>query len=142
MKNECIIYNAAVGGSSYSIILCYPKSSSTISISSWSHLPVSPIFECPSVIIKNFLHLIGGHRWCRRWTEEFQPPIKRYKTILLCTGAAVIVGGRLKNESKLRTIEVINTRLSSGPLLLIYLNHYGTVQVKCPPEGGRRHHEY
>jgi serine/threonine protein kinase len=121
-------YGAAVDGSTVYIVLgrqifCY-----TISTSSWSQLPESPTFNCPSVIINNLLTVVGGCNWStvtvtnqllsltgegggRRWTKEFPPmPTKRYGTIALCIEAAVIVAGGENYESRfIRTVEVMNT---------------------------------
>ncbi len=82
---------------------CYTASTST-----WSRLPGSPVNKCPSVIINNFLTLVGGYygniltnqlfsltseNSSRRWTEEFPPmPTKRDTSIIvLCAGATLFV---------------------------------------------------
>ena len=102
-----------------------------IGTSSWSQLPDCPTNYCPSVIINNLLTLVGGntsynvlkidvtnHLFSltregsgRRWTEEFPPmPTKRYQSTALCTGTTLVVaGGEAKQESKLDTVEVMNT---------------------------------
>ena len=102
-------------------MFCY-----TISTSSWSQLPDSPTFSCPSVIINNLLTVVGGCSYTRiitnqlfsltgegsgrRWTEEFPPmPTKRYGTIGLCIEAAIIIAGGETKESKLQIVEVMNT---------------------------------
>ena len=123
-------YRAAVDGSSLYVVLvdqtlrfCFTISTSG---SSWSQLPGSPTFFCPSVIINDLLTIVGG-RICdartitnqlfsltgegsgRRWTEEFPPmPTKRYGTIVLCTEAALIVAGGEDDESTLQTVEVMD----------------------------------
>ena len=100
----------------------------TISTSSWSRFPNSPTENCPSVVINNLLTLIGGsysgvftnqlislteegNGIRRRWTEEFPPmPTKRESSTALSTGTALIVaGGRMKDSSLLKTVEVLNT---------------------------------
>ena len=119
-------YGAAVDGSTLYVrkwnqeVYAY-----TISTSSWSQLPDSPSRNCPSVIINNFLTLIGGH--CRgtityqlfsltgkgsgrRWTEEFPPmPTKRQKSIALCTETALVVAGGKNHNKDLSVVEVLNT---------------------------------
>ena len=122
-------YCAAVDGSTLyisSIISSRDVYAYTISTSSWSQLPDSPTELCPSVIINNLLTLVGGNYSGnitnqlfsltgegsgRRWIEEFPPmPTKRYGSIALCTGTALIVaGGCNKDVSTLRTVEVLNT---------------------------------
>jgi hypothetical protein len=125
-------YRAAVDGSACTLYVvtvrqafCY-----TISSSSWSQLPDSPTYSCPSVIINNLLTLVGG-RSCstftvtnqlfsltgegsdRRWSEEFPPmPTERYGTTVLCIEAVLIVAGGGNNKSGisgLQTVEVLNT---------------------------------
>ena len=98
----------------------------TTSTSSWSQLPDSPNYECPSVIVNSLLTLVGGvHEGAttnqlfsltgegsgRRWTEEFPPmPTHRSGSTALCTGTALIIaGGRRGDWSKLQTVEVMNT---------------------------------
>jgi serine/threonine protein kinase len=100
----------------------------TISTSSWSRFPNSPTENCPSVIINNLLTLVGGSYSGvftnqlislteegsgirRRWTEEFPPmPTKRESSTALTSGTALIVaGGRTRDSSLLKTIEVLNT---------------------------------
>ena len=100
----------------------------TISTSSWSRFPNSPTENCPSVIINNLLTLVGGSysgiltnqlisltragsARSRRWKEELPPmPTKRESSTALSTGTALIVaGGRTKDSSLLKTIEVLNT---------------------------------
>ena len=119
-------YCAAVDGSTLYVavapkVFCY-----TISSSSWSQLPDCPTLLCPSVVICRLLTVVGG---CicgartitnqlfsltgegsrRRWTEKFPPmPTKRYGTIVLCTETALIVAGGENDESKLRTVEVMD----------------------------------
>ena len=122
-----ISYCAAVDGSTLYVRATRQMFSYTISTAQWSQLPNSPVEFCPSVIINNFLTLVGGnlHRDTltnqlfsltgesgdRRWTEEFPPMLtKRQGTTALCTGAALIVaGGRDRNMSTLQTVEVLNT---------------------------------
>jgi N-acetylneuraminic acid mutarotase len=102
----------------------------TISTSTWSQLPDCPfVYDCPLVIISNLLTLIGGDvseeltintsnrlfsltgeggaRW---WTEEFPcMPTKRCESTALCTGTAlIVVGGKAKNSSLLKTVEIMN----------------------------------
>ena len=93
--------------------------------SSWSQLPRSPTYSCPSVIINNLLTLVGGWRGDtvtnqllsltgagsgRRWTEEFPPMLtKREVSTALCTETTLIVaGGRAQDRSLLNTTEVMN----------------------------------
>ena len=54
---------------------------------------------------------LTGHGNGRRWTEEFPPtPTRRWGSIALCTGTALIVaGGWSKDYSELKTVEVMNT---------------------------------
>ena len=119
------LYRAAVDdGTLYVIVgcqvFCY-----IVSTSHWSRLPDSLTSSCLSVIINNLLTLVGGrdHRDVltnqlfsftsgRKWTEEFPPmPTKRYGTTALCTEATlIIIAGRGKNDSKLQTVEVLNTK--------------------------------
>ena len=102
----------------------------TITTSSWSQLPSSPTYNCPSVIINNLLTLVGGVKSLkvhksditnqlfsltgkgneRRWTEEFpRIPTKRLGSIALCIGTALIVaGGKDKSMSMLQTVEVLD----------------------------------
>ena len=96
----------------------------TTSTSSWSQLPDSPTYSCPSVIVNNLLTLVGGYlgrnitnqlfsltgEGCgRRWTEKFPPmPIKRHGSTALCTGTALIVAGGV-SDTILHTVEVMNT---------------------------------
>ena len=104
----------------------------TTSTSSWSQLPNSPTYNCPSVIINNLLTLVGGvksldvygHKSSitnqlfsltgkgneRRWTEEFpRIPTKRLGSIALCIGTALIVaGGKDKVMSMLQRVEVLD----------------------------------
>jgi hypothetical protein len=103
-------------------VLCY-----TVSTSSWSQLPDSPIIWCSSVIINNLLTVVGGRGWStdtvtnqlfsltgegsdRRWSEEFPPmPTERYGTTVLCTEAALIVAGGVNTVSyALQTVEMLN----------------------------------
>jgi serine/threonine protein kinase len=102
-----------------------------ISTSIWSRLPNCPaVYNCPLVIINN-LTLIGGYTILRshtinlsnrllsltgegsgrRWTEEFPPmPTKRHGSTALCTGTAlIVVGGKAKDYSSLKTVEIMNT---------------------------------
>ena len=100
----------------------------TTSTSSWSQLPNTPTYICPSVVVNNLLTLVGGdHNRTitnklfsltgegsdRKWTEEFPPmPTKRQGSTALCTGTALIVaGGESEDRSTLdlRTVEVMNT---------------------------------
>ena len=98
----------------------------TISTSSWSQLPDSPMDSCPSVIINNLLTLVGGfgsgtttnqlfsltgEGSGRRWTEEFPPmPTKRSVSTALCSGMTLIVaGGMDKIGSRLQIVEVLNS---------------------------------
>ena len=104
----------------------------TISTSIWSQLPNCPfIYNCPLVIINNLLTLIGGDTSedirtinasnrlisltgegsARRWTEELpHMPTKRYRSTALCTETALIVaGGMAKDQSPLKTVEIMNT---------------------------------
>ena len=122
-----ISYCAAVDDSTLYVRATRQMFSYTISTARWSQLPNSPVEFCPSVIVNNFLTLIGGNLRCdtltnqlyslsgessdRRWTEEFPPmPTKRQGTTALCTGTALIVaGGRDRNMSTLQTVEVLNT---------------------------------
>ena len=96
------------------IVLLYVRASHqvygyTISTSSWSQFPNSPIENCPSVIINNLLTLVGGSYSAvftnqlislieegsgRRWSEEFPPMLtKRESSTALSTGTALIVAG-------------------------------------------------
>ena len=95
--------------------------------STWSKLPDSPLYNCPSVIINNLLTLVGGFDRSdtltnqlfsltgegsgRRWTEEFPPmPTKRRGSTALCTGTALVVAGGRKNDLfVIQTVEVLNT---------------------------------
>ena len=122
-----ISYCAAVDDSTLYIRATRQMFSYTISTSSWSQLPNSPVEFCPLVIINNLLTLVGGNPHCdtltnqlfsltgegsgRRWTEEFPPmPTKRQGTTALCTGTALIVaGGRDKDMLTLQAVEVLNT---------------------------------
>ena len=96
------------------------------SISSWSQLPDSPTYNCTSVIVNNLLTLVGGSARSitnqlfslngegsgKRWTEKFPPmPTRRYGSIALCTGTALIVAGGKNNFGGvlLKTVEVMNT---------------------------------
>ena len=97
------------------------------STSSWSQLPDRPTYSCPIVIVGNLLTLVGGHNRDitttnqlfsltgegsgRRWTEIFPPmPTKRWGSIALCTGTALIVaGGMNKSDVPFQTVEVMNT---------------------------------
>ena len=120
-------YCAAVDDSTLYVRVTYQMLGYTISTSSWSQLPNSPTINCPSVIIDNLLTLIGGY--CsgtltnqlfsltgegsgRKWTEKFPSmPAKRWGSIALCTGTALIVaGGRDKDRSALQLVEVLNTK--------------------------------
>ena len=100
----------------------------TISTSSWSKLPDSPTYHCPSVIVNNLLTLVGGnHKGVitnqlfsltgkgskRGWTEEFpEMPTKRYGSTALCSRTTLIVaGGRTKDSSTLQTVEVLNIEI-------------------------------
>jgi hypothetical protein len=121
-------YNAAVDGSTLYVMFLHQTFCYTISTSSWSQLPDRPTVSCPSVIINNLLTLVGGRvRGARtitnqlfsltgegsgrRWTEEFPPmPTKRYVAIVLSIEVALIVGGGENYESKLQTVEVLNTK--------------------------------
>ena len=101
-------------------VYAYAESTST-----WSRLPDSRFLDCPSVIINNFLTLIGGRYRniitnqlfsltekgrSRRWTEEFPPmPTKRWGTIALCTGTALIVAGGVSDRKVPKVVEVMNT---------------------------------
>ena len=102
----------------------------TVSTSMWSWLSGCPVIgDCPLVVINNLLTLIGGYSICvhkirasnrlfsltgegsgRRWTEEFPPmPTKRWGSVALCTGTALIIaGGKIKDDSPLRTVEIMN----------------------------------
>ena len=121
-------FNAAVdGGTLYVRVGIHMVYSYSLSTSTWSKLPDSPTFNCPSVIINHLLTLIGGSYCdgtftrqlfsltgvglCRRWTEEFPPmPTKRSVSTALCTGTALIVaGGQKKDFSVVCTVEVLNT---------------------------------
>jgi hypothetical protein len=131
-------YYAAVDGSALYVrqedthhMFCY-----TISTSSWSQLPDTPTINCPTVVIKSLLTLVGGsisgkifseaYFSCtnqlfsltgegsgRRWTKKFPPmPTKRYGTIALCTEAALIAAGGVNGTflvEILPTVEVMNT---------------------------------
>ena len=102
----------------------------TISTYIWSQLTDSPYVEgCPLAIINNLLTLVGGDTSdirinasnrlfsltgegrARRWTEEFPPmPTKRWGSTALCTKTAVIVvGGEAKDDSPLKTVEIMST---------------------------------
>ena len=103
----------------------------TTSTSSWSQLPDSPNYECPSVIVNNLLTLVGGKRSItpitqliinqlfsltgegsgRRWTKKFPPmPTKRYGSTAQCAGTALIVAGGMGEDfSTLQIVEVMNT---------------------------------
>ena len=81
-------YRAAVDGSTLYVVqtgqvFCY-----IVSTSSWSGLPGSPTFSCASVIINNFLSLVGGYRWV---------PITLINHCSASLGRAV-VGGGLRNS--------------------------------------------
>ena len=122
-------YRAAVNGSTLYVVVGCQAFYYTVSTSSWSRLPDSLTSSCPSVIINNLLTLIGGHDHRdvltnqlfsltgegsdKKWTEEFPPmPTKRYGTTALCTEATLIIiagRGKPRNESKLQTVEVMNT---------------------------------
>ena len=122
-----ISYRAAVDDSTLYVRVTRRMFSYTISTARWSQLLNSPVEFFPSVVVKNLLTLIGGNLHCntltnqlysltgesndRRWTEEFPPmPTKRQGTTALCTGTALVVaGGRDRNMSTLRTVEVLNT---------------------------------
>ncbi len=102
----------------------------TVSTSSWSQLPNSPTYNCPSVIINNLLTFVGGVKILkvhksnitnqlfsltgkgneRRWTEEFpRLPTKRLGSVSLCVRTALIVaGGKDKSMTMLRTVEVLD----------------------------------
>ena len=94
--------------------------------SSWSQLPDRPTYSCPSVIVNNLLTLVGGlHSHTitnqlfsltgegsgKRWTEKLPPMLtKRWGSIALCTGTALIVaGGMNKSDVPFQTVEVMNT---------------------------------
>ena len=97
----------------------------TISTSSWSQLPGSPASFSHSVIINNFLTLIGGrmsdtHTTTNqlfsltggRWTEKFPPmPTKRSGTTALCIETALIVAGgksdKLSGIYELQTVDQV-----------------------------------
>ena len=122
-------YNTAVAGDT---AMCVRTGDQKVyayltSTSSWSQLPDSPTSSCPSVIVNNLLTLVGGHDSSgittnqlfsltgegsvRRWTERFPPmPTKRWGSIALCTGTALIVaGGMNEGGVQLKTVEVMNT---------------------------------
>ena len=119
-------YRAAMDGSTLYVAVAPRVFYYNVSSSSWSQLPDSPTLLCPSVVIYRLLTVVGG-RICgahtitnqlfsltgessgRRWTEEFPPmPTKRYGTIVLCTKTALIIAGGWNDESKLRTVEVMD----------------------------------
>ena len=117
-------YCAAVDDSTLYVRATRQMFSYTISTARWSQFPNSPVEFYPSVIVNNFLTLVGGNLCCetqlyslsgessdRRWTEEFPPmPTKRQGTIALGTGTALIVaGGRDRNMTTLQIVEVLNT---------------------------------
>ena len=126
--NMSFSYRAAVNGSTLYVRIKHQMFSYSISTSSWSQHPNSPIEGCPSVIVNNLLTLVGGfdHNTgsriptnqlfsltgegsSRRWTEEFPPmPTKRYYSTALCAGEALIVVGGW-NQSKLQVVELLNT---------------------------------
>ena len=123
------LYCAAVDGKTLYVRLTGTCKvfSYTISTSSWSRLPDSLTSSCPSVIINNLLTLVGGYyrAGCnltnqlfsltgegndRKWSEEFpNMPTKRQGSLALCTGTALVVAGWIKDESKLKAVELLNT---------------------------------
>ena len=98
-----------------------------VSICTWSHLPSSPTYSCPFVVLDNLPTLIGGY--CggaitnqlfsltdkgvgneRRWIEKFPPmPTNRYASAAVFTGIFLIVAGGKKEDQILPTIEVLDT---------------------------------
>ena len=111
-----------------------------IIIDSWSQLPDCVYVNCSVTVINGWLTTLGGYP-CpyysnelfsltregsgRKWTKQFPPmPTKRIYTTSLCIGTALIVaGGEGKGGRALLTAEVMSIlRLTSGPLLLIYLD--------------------
>ena len=122
-------YNAVVNDTTVYVRRANDVYAYTVSHSTWSQLPDSPVNDCPSVIVKNLFTLVGGYRdfpnatnqlfsltgegGGKKWTGIFPPmPTKRRGSTALCTGTALIVaGGIAKNGSTMKTVEVMDTEI-------------------------------
>lgn len=103
------------------IIYAYSENTFT-----WSKFASCPVSDCPLVIVKSLLTLIGGicNDQCiskvlsltgegagRRWSQEFPSmPTKRYGMAALSAGIALIVAGGIGNDyTVLMVVEILNT---------------------------------
>ena len=136
--------NATIDGGKLYILHGNRVYAYTISSSSWSRHSDSPTYNCPLVIIHNLLTLVGGLQ-CGTitnklfslseegtWTEKF-PPMQttREGSTALCTGTALVAGGRDKDLSALWAVEVLNTETLQWSIaadLPVVQYHYGKLR--------------